>query len=126
MDVYGHINNVRFLTYYEEARVELMFVGARAAGVTTLEEVSGILRRSGFELESICHSDESAGTAFFRKDGPLSDVTDGDLSGSGVSQLAVVAASAPTKPRRWTTTSSKILVPVKPTLVLIGMSAKTG
>lgn len=38
MDVYGHINNVRFLTYYEEARVEMMFVGARAAGITSLEE----------------------------------------------------------------------------------------
>lgn len=37
MDAYGHINNVRFLTYYEEARVALMFIGARDAGVTSLE-----------------------------------------------------------------------------------------
>jgi acyl-CoA thioester hydrolase len=37
MDAYGHINNVRFLTYYEEARVALMFTGARDAGVTSLE-----------------------------------------------------------------------------------------
>jgi FkbM family methyltransferase len=36
------------------------------AWVTTLEEVSNILRRSGFELESVCHVDEHAGTAFFR------------------------------------------------------------
>jgi acyl-CoA thioester hydrolase len=37
MDAYGHINNVRFLTYYEEARVALMFNAARDAGVTSLE-----------------------------------------------------------------------------------------
>jgi acyl-CoA thioester hydrolase len=37
MDAYGHINNVRFLTYYEEARVALMFTGARATGLTSLE-----------------------------------------------------------------------------------------
>ena len=38
MDVYGHVNNARFLTLYEEARVALMFVGARKHGLTTLEE----------------------------------------------------------------------------------------
>ena len=38
MDAYGHVNNARFLTLYEEARVAMMFVGARAAGVTSFEE----------------------------------------------------------------------------------------
>ena len=38
MDVYGHINNARMLTLYEEARVALMFVGAREKGLTSLEE----------------------------------------------------------------------------------------
>jgi acyl-CoA thioester hydrolase len=38
MDVYGHVNNARFLTLYEEARVALMFVGARRDGLTSLEE----------------------------------------------------------------------------------------
>ena len=37
-DVYGHVNNARFLTLYEEARVALMFVAARRAGVGTLED----------------------------------------------------------------------------------------
>jgi acyl-CoA thioester hydrolase len=37
MDAYGHVNNARFLTLYEEARVAMMFVGAREAGVTSLE-----------------------------------------------------------------------------------------
>lgn len=38
MDVFGHVNNARFLTLYEEARVALMFVAARARGLTSLEE----------------------------------------------------------------------------------------
>lgn len=37
MDAFGHVNNARFLTLYEEARVALMFDAAREAGVTSLE-----------------------------------------------------------------------------------------
>ena len=33
MDAYGHVNNARFMTLYEEARVALMFTGARDAGI---------------------------------------------------------------------------------------------
>ena len=36
MDVFGHVNNARFLTLYEEARVALMFEAAAKAGVPTL------------------------------------------------------------------------------------------
>jgi acyl-CoA thioester hydrolase len=38
MDVYGHVNNSRFLTLYEEARVDLFFTGARTAGLTSFED----------------------------------------------------------------------------------------
>ena len=38
MDAYGHVNNARFLTLYEEARVALMFNAASAAGVTSFED----------------------------------------------------------------------------------------
>jgi acyl-CoA thioester hydrolase len=38
MDVYGHVNNARFLTLYEEARVELFFTAARALGMTSFED----------------------------------------------------------------------------------------
>jgi acyl-CoA thioester hydrolase len=38
LDAFGHVNNSRFLTLYEEARVALMFVEARKAGVTGFEE----------------------------------------------------------------------------------------
>jgi acyl-CoA thioester hydrolase len=38
MDVYGHVNNARFLTLYEEARVALFFTGARTMGLTSFED----------------------------------------------------------------------------------------
>src|SRR6185369_12177279 len=38
MDAYGHVNNARFLTLYEEARVALMFTAARDAGLTSFED----------------------------------------------------------------------------------------
>ncbi|WP_344174059.1 thioesterase family protein [Pilimelia columellifera] len=37
MDAYGHINNARFLTLFEEARVALMFSSARARGLSSFE-----------------------------------------------------------------------------------------
>ncbi len=37
MDSYGHVNNVQYLRYLEEARVALFFDGARQAGVKTFE-----------------------------------------------------------------------------------------
>lgn len=38
LDAYGHVNNARFLTLYEEARVALMFVAGRARGVESFAE----------------------------------------------------------------------------------------
>ena len=38
MDAYGHVNNARFLTLYEEARVAMFFLGARSHGLTSFEE----------------------------------------------------------------------------------------
>jgi acyl-CoA thioester hydrolase len=38
MDVYGHVNNARILTLYEEARVAMFFLGAREHGLTSFEE----------------------------------------------------------------------------------------
>lgn len=45
LDAYGHVNNARFLTLYEEARVAMMFVGARAAGLTSFQEGIVIARQ---------------------------------------------------------------------------------
>ncbi len=38
MDAYGHVNNARFLTLFEEARVAMFFVGARSHGLGSFEE----------------------------------------------------------------------------------------
>lgn len=37
MDSFGHVNNAVFCTYYEEARVAMMFVGAREQGFESFE-----------------------------------------------------------------------------------------
>jgi acyl-CoA thioester hydrolase len=57
MDVYGHVNNARFLTLYEEARVALMFTGARAAGLTSLEQGVVIARHEIDYLRPVDHGD---------------------------------------------------------------------
>jgi acyl-CoA thioester hydrolase len=44
LDAFGHVNNARFLTLYEEARAALMFLKARAAGLTSLEAGTVIVR----------------------------------------------------------------------------------
>jgi acyl-CoA thioester hydrolase len=38
LDAFGHVNNARFITLFEEARVALMFVGGKEAGLTSFEE----------------------------------------------------------------------------------------
>lgn len=38
MDAFQHVNNARFLTLYEEARVALMFNGAKKHGLTSFAE----------------------------------------------------------------------------------------
>ncbi|SCG51358.1 acyl-CoA thioesterase [Micromonospora coxensis] len=38
LDAYGHVNNARFLTLYEEARVAMMFAGGRAWGVDSFSD----------------------------------------------------------------------------------------
>jgi acyl-CoA thioester hydrolase len=57
MDVYGHVNNARFLTLYEEARVALMFVAARKHGLTTLEEGVVISRHEVDYLRPVDYGD---------------------------------------------------------------------
>jgi acyl-CoA thioester hydrolase len=38
MDAYGHVNNVAFLSYLEEARVDMLFVDARDHGASRLAD----------------------------------------------------------------------------------------
>nr|WP_203710495.1 thioesterase family protein [Asanoa siamensis] len=57
MDVYGHVNNARFLTLYEEARVALMFTEARKQGLTSLEEGVVIARHEVDYLRPVDYGD---------------------------------------------------------------------
>ncbi|HKT01677.1 MAG TPA: thioesterase family protein [Rugosimonospora sp.] len=57
MDVFGHVNNARFLTLYEEARVSLMFVGAREHGLTSFENGVVISRHEVDYLRPVDYSD---------------------------------------------------------------------
>src|SRR2546423_10109470 len=57
MDVYGHVNNARFLTLYEEARVAFMFVGGRQHGLTSLEEGVVIARHEVDYLRPVDYAD---------------------------------------------------------------------
>ncbi|MGC9669259.1 acyl-CoA thioesterase [Planosporangium sp. 12N6] len=61
MDAYGHVNNARFLTLYEEARVAMMFTGAREAGVTSLEGGVVIARHEIDYLRPVDYGAESVG-----------------------------------------------------------------
>ena len=56
LDAYGHVNNARFLTLYEEARVALFFVGARKAGLTSFEEGIVIARHEIDYLRPVDYS----------------------------------------------------------------------
>ena len=57
MDAYGHVNNARFLTLYEEARVAMFFVAARATGVWSLEEGIVIARHEIDYLRPVDYGD---------------------------------------------------------------------
>jgi acyl-CoA thioester hydrolase len=57
MDAYGHVNNARFLTLYEEARVALFFVGARELGLTSFEEGIVIARHEIDYLRPVDYGD---------------------------------------------------------------------
>ncbi len=57
MDAYGHVNNARFLTLYEEARVALFFAGARELGLTSFEDGIVIARHEIDYLRPIDYGD---------------------------------------------------------------------
>ena len=57
MDAYGHVNNARFLTLYEEARVALFFVGARKHGLGSFEEGIVIARHEIDYLRPVNYSE---------------------------------------------------------------------
>jgi acyl-CoA thioester hydrolase len=63
MDAYGHVNNARFLTLYEEARVAMMFVGARAQGIGSFEDGVVIARHEIDYLRTVDYDTSAAAAA---------------------------------------------------------------
>lgn len=61
MDAYGHVNNARILTLYEEARVALFFRGAREMGLTSFEDGIVIARHEVDYLRPMDYGADSAG-----------------------------------------------------------------
>ena len=61
LDAYGHVNNARFLTLYEEARVAMFFVGARAHGLGSFEEGIVIARHEIDYLRPVDYSTKPNG-----------------------------------------------------------------
>ena len=57
MDAYGHVNNARFLTLYEEARVAMFFIGARDHGLGSFEEGIVIARHEIDYLRPVDYGD---------------------------------------------------------------------
>ena len=68
IDIEG--SEIDFLNAHEQflQRVDSILIEWHS-WVTSLEEVTGILSPLGFALDAVCHSDQHAGTAFFRRTG---------------------------------------------------------
>lgn len=63
MDSFGHVNNARFLTLFEEARVALFFAGARERGLTSFARGIVISRHEVDYLRPIDHGTGPDGAA---------------------------------------------------------------
>ncbi|MGH3645981.1 MAG: acyl-CoA thioesterase [Micromonosporaceae bacterium] len=57
MDAYGHVNNARFLTLYEEARAALLFLGAGKVGVPGMQSGLVVARHEIDYLRPIDYGD---------------------------------------------------------------------
>jgi acyl-CoA thioester hydrolase len=108
LDAFGHVNNARFLTLYEEARAALMFRKARTAGLTSLEAGTVIVRHEIDYLRPVDYGDPvrvelwvpRIRNASFEIRYELSD--DGQLASRAMSVAAPYDLAAG-RPRRLTT-----------------------
>ena len=57
MDAYGHVNNARFLTLYEEARVALFFTAAKQIGLKSFSDGIVITRDEVVYLRPVDNGD---------------------------------------------------------------------
>jgi acyl-CoA thioester hydrolase len=58
LDAYGHVNNARYLTYLEEARVAMIFTAASEQGVSSFEQGMVIARHEIDYLRPVDYTDQ--------------------------------------------------------------------
>ena len=116
LDAYGHVNNARFLTLYEEARVAMMFIAAREAGLTSFEEGIVVARHEVDYLRPIDYGDpvrievwiEDMRSSRFTVGYELYD---GELLASRARSVLVPYDLAKQRPRRLTSAEQDFLKP---------------
>ena len=116
MDVYGHVNNSRFLTLYEEARVALMFLAARERGITSLEDGVVIARHEVDYLRPIDYTDPVRIELWIEQVRPSRFVVayelfDKDAVASRARSVCVPFDLAAGRPRRLTDAEREFLLP---------------
>jgi len=105
MDVFGHVNNARFLTLYEEARVALFFVHARAAGLTSFEEGVVIHRHEVDYLRPVDYGSDVRIDLWVEEIRPSRftvayELFDGDATAGRARSVCVLFDLASRRPRR--------------------------
>ena len=116
LDAYGHVNNARFLTLYEEARVAMFFTGARANGLTSFEEGIVIARHEIDYLRPVDYSEpvrvelwvSELRAARFTVD---YEMYDGDVLASRAKSVCVPYNLAAAHPRRLSAAEREFLEP---------------
>lgn len=128
LDAYGHVNNARFLTLYEEARVAMFFVAARATGMTSLEDGIVIARHEIDYLRPVDYGLGPNGTARapqVRVEMWIDEIRaasftvayelfDGDLLASRARSVCVPFNLTHQRPRRLTEAERAFLLPFLP------------
>ncbi|MEU7824972.1 thioesterase family protein [Catellatospora sp. NPDC049133] len=116
LDAYGHVNNARFLTLYEEARVAMMFVGAREAGVTSFEDGIVVSRHEVDYLRPVDYGDPVRIELWIEDLKPSRftvcyELFDGDLLASRARSVLVPYDLDKQRPRRMSEAEQSFLKP---------------
>ena len=116
LDAYGHVNNARFLTLYEEARVALMFIEARKAGVTSFEQGVVISRHEIDYMRPVDYTDPVHIELWIEEIRPSRftvayELFDGGAVASRARSVCVPFDLAAGRPRRLSDAEREFLVP---------------
>jgi acyl-CoA thioester hydrolase len=116
MDAFGHVNNARFLTLYEEARVALMFTAARDAGLASLEAGVVIFRHEIDYLRPVDYREPSRVELWISEIRPSRFVVDYEFFADGTlasraKSVCVPFDLAAGRPRRLSDDERKYLEP---------------